>query len=92
MLQKETGLCVNPETPLIGIVSRLVAQKGMDLIDRMIAELLEMDLQLIVLGTGERKYEDMFLWARVLSAAKCRQIYDMIRYWHKKFMPAVICF
>ncbi|AGC67638.1 glycogen/starch synthase, ADP-glucose type [Thermoclostridium stercorarium subsp. stercorarium DSM 8532] len=70
LLQKETGLCVNPETPLIGIVSRLVAQKGMDLIDRMIAELLEMDLQLIVLGTGERKYEDMFLWAQGAFSGK----------------------
>ncbi|HEY8422222.1 MAG TPA: glycogen synthase GlgA [Thermoclostridium sp.] len=64
LLQKETGLDVNPETPLIGIVSRLVAQKGLDLIDRMIAELLGMDLQLIVLGTGEKKYEDMFRWAQ----------------------------
>jgi len=64
LLQKEAGLDVNPETPLIGIISRLVAQKGLDLIDRMIAELLEMDLQLIVLGAGEKRYEDMFLWAQ----------------------------
>lgn len=64
LLQKETGLNVNPETPLIGIISRLVSQKGLDLVDRMIAELLGMDLQLIVLGTGEKKYEDMFRWAQ----------------------------
>lgn len=64
MLQKETGLNMAPEKPLVGVISRLVAQKGMDLIDRMIAELLEMDLQMIVLGTGEKRYEDMFLWAQ----------------------------
>jgi len=64
LLQMEAGLDVNPETPLIGVISRLVAQKGMDLIDRMIAELLDMDLHMIVLGTGEKKYEDMFRWAQ----------------------------
>lgn len=63
-LQKEAGLNISPDTPLIGVISRLVAQKGLDLIDRMIAELLGMDLQLIVLGTGEKKYENMFLWAQ----------------------------
>lgn len=64
MLQKDAGLAQNPETPLIGLISRLVDQKGLDLIDRMIAELLDMDLQLIVLGTGDRKYEDLFRWAQ----------------------------
>jgi len=70
MLQRETGLNVSPDTPLIGIISRLVSQKGMDLIDRMIAELLDMDLQLIVLGTGEKRYEDMFRWAQGAFSGK----------------------
>jgi len=70
LLQKETGLNVGADTPLIGIVSRLVAQKGMDLIDRMISELLETDLQIIVLGTGEKRYEDMFRWAQRAFSGK----------------------
>lgn len=64
MLQKDTGLAVNENVPLIGIISRLVDQKGFDLIEAMLYKLLGMDLQLIVLGTGNKKYEDMFLWAQ----------------------------
>lgn len=64
MLQKDMGLSVNEKTPLIGLISRLVDQKGLDLVDRMIGELLGMNLQIIVLGSGDKKYEDMFLWAQ----------------------------
>lgn len=64
MLQKEKGLSVNSDVPLIGLISRLVDQKGLDLVDRMIRELLNMDLQLVVLGTGDKKYEDLFRWAQ----------------------------
>jgi starch synthase len=64
MLQKVKGLEVNPDIPLIGLISRLVDQKGLDLVDRMIGELMDMELQLIVLGTGDKKYEDMFWWAQ----------------------------
>lgn len=54
-LQKKLGLDVNPDTPLIGLVSRLTWQKGVDLISDKIGEL---DCQLVFLGTGEKKYED----------------------------------
>ena len=63
MLQKELRLDVKADTPLIGLISRLVDQKGLDLVDRMIAELIDLDLQLVVLGTGDKKYEDLFRWA-----------------------------
>lgn len=63
-LQRDLGLEQRPDVPLIGLISRLVDQKGLDLVDRMIAELLSMDLQMVVLGTGERKYEEMFRWAQ----------------------------
>ena len=52
--------------PLIGIVSRFVDQKGFDLIAEKAHELMREDLVLVVLGTGERKYEDLF---RALAAA-----------------------
>src|SRR5262249_33287647 len=46
--------------PVIGIVSRFADQKGFDLIAERAHELMQEDLTLIVLGTGDRKYEDMF--------------------------------
>lgn len=50
----------DPKVPVIGIVSRLADQKGFDLIQESLEELMGMDLQLVVLGSGEKKYEDLF--------------------------------
>lgn len=61
-LQKDLGLCQNENTFMIGIVSRLTNQKGLDLIAQIIAELNKRDIQLVVLGTGENQYENMFRW------------------------------
>jgi starch synthase len=52
--------------PVIGIVSRFADQKGFDLIAERAHELMQEDLVLVVLGTGERRYEDLF---RALAAA-----------------------
>ena len=46
--------------PMIAIVSRLVDQKGMDLAAVAMDELMSMDIQLVVLGTGDGRYEHMF--------------------------------
>lgn len=59
-LQAELGLEVNDKKFMIGIVSRLTDQKGFDLIAYMLDEICEKDLQLVVLGTGDEKYENMF--------------------------------
>lgn len=59
-LQKELGLDVNDKKFMIGIVSRLTDQKGLDLVDYVIEELCAEDTQLVVLGTGEEKYENLF--------------------------------
>jgi starch synthase len=58
-LQKEMGLPV-AGVPLIGLVSRLVNQKGLDLIGAIIDDLMERDLQLVVLGTGDPYYHKLF--------------------------------
>ena len=60
MLQQSLGLPQRKDVPVIGIVSRLVDQKGFDLIAHVFDELLQMDIQMIVLGTGDGKYEEMF--------------------------------
>lgn len=59
-LQQELGLEQNDGTFLIGIVSRLTDQKGFDLIAYMMDEMCQQNLQIVVLGTGEEKYENMF--------------------------------
>ncbi|MBO4410794.1 MAG: glycogen synthase GlgA [Lachnospiraceae bacterium] len=60
-LQKRLGLEVDPDRFLIGIVSRLTDQKGFDLIECVMNEILmHGDTQVVVLGTGEQRYEGMF--------------------------------
>lgn len=63
MLQQSLGLPRNEYIPLIGIVSRLVDQKGFDLIACVFEELLQLNLQIVVLGTGDSRYEEMFEYA-----------------------------
>lgn len=58
-LQAALGLAQNPDTPLLGIVSRLVDQKGMDFAVPALRHLLHHnDIQLVVLGAGEPEIED----------------------------------
>ncbi len=45
---------------MIGIVSRLTDQKGFDLIAYMMDEMCQNNIQIVALGTGEEKYENMF--------------------------------
>ena len=59
-LQKHLNLPDNKEIPLMALVSRLVPQKGLDLLAHILEELLQEELQLVVLGTGEERYENMF--------------------------------
>ncbi|GGM42257.1 glycogen synthase [Paraliobacillus quinghaiensis] len=64
-LQEQLGLPVRKDVPMIGIVSRLVEQKGFDLIGRVIDELLyHDDIQIVLLGTGEYQYEQMLGWCQ----------------------------
>ena len=59
-LQRELGLCQDDRKMMIGLVSRLTDQKGLDLIAYIMDELCQDDIQLVVLGTGEERYENMF--------------------------------
>ncbi|GLC31505.1 glycogen synthase GlgA [Clostridium omnivorum] len=59
-LQEQLNLPVNKDIPMIGMVTRLASQKGIDLISCLIEEILQLNIQLVVLGTGEPTYEDMF--------------------------------
>lgn len=59
-LQREMGLPQDPDKMLIGIVSRLTDQKGFDLIAYKLEELCNGGCQIVVLGTGEEQYENLF--------------------------------
>lgn len=59
-LQRELGLPQKKDTPMIGIISRLTHQKGCDLIVNMIDRLLQRDIQVVILGTGDYWYEETF--------------------------------
>jgi starch synthase len=62
-LQEELGLDIKEDTPLIGMVGRLSNQKGLDLVDYVIADIMRQDVQLVVLGMGEGRYFNLFSWA-----------------------------
>ncbi|SET31693.1 glycogen synthase GlgA [Paenibacillus sp. NFR01] len=60
-LQEELGLPVRPEIPLVAMVTRLVDSKGLDLITRVLDEILYTDdIQFVLLGTGDQEYERWF--------------------------------
>jgi len=58
-LLKHFGLEYNENIPVVAQISRLAEQKGFDLIEEIIDKMMELDLQYIVLGTGEPRYEEM---------------------------------
>jgi starch synthase len=57
-LRRELGLD-EEDSPIVAMIGRLTEQKGLDLLERVLPELLEKGLQLVVLGTGEGRYEEM---------------------------------
>jgi starch synthase len=57
-LQTEAGLPVETKVPLIGFVSRVTAQKGFDILIDALPDILDLGIQFVLLGTGEKKYED----------------------------------
>lgn len=63
-LRAEYGLLDRQDIPLIGVISRLIEQKGIDLIKECAEQILQMDTQMIVLGSGDQKYHDFFEWLR----------------------------
>ncbi len=61
LLQKELGLAVNSDSPLLGVVSRFAHQKGLDLLPNIIPELMEQGCQFAILGSGDKAIESQFL-------------------------------
>jgi starch synthase len=61
-LQREMGLAERADVPLIGVVSRLSAQKGTDVVLAALSRILELDTQMVVVGSGDPASEGYLLW------------------------------
>lgn len=59
-LQKEWGLEQSKGKFMIGLISRLTDQKGLDLVNKVMGEIIDNDTQFVLIGAGEKRYEDMF--------------------------------
>lgn len=57
-LQEELGLEVRPDVPLLVMITRLTAGKGIDLVLHILEEVLREDVQVVILGTGDKEYEN----------------------------------
>lgn len=65
MLQERLNLNQDPDAPLVGLVTRLVAHKGLDLVKDGIDEIMEnTNAQVVILGSGDLEYENFFEWMR----------------------------
>lgn len=73
-LQKKLGLPVRDDVPVIALISRLVSHKGLDLLKRVIEELLCSDVQVVILGKGETGYENFFSHIASVYSGKCATI------------------
>jgi starch synthase len=69
-LQGAVGLPESSEMPLLGMVTRLTSQKGIDLLEAIFEQLMERDLQFALLGSGEPRYEEFFAGAAARHPAK----------------------
>jgi starch synthase len=76
-LQRELHLEENADVPLIGMVTRLSGQKGLDLVERVLSEIMDTGAQFVVLGMGEDKYVDLLNWAQFKYAGRLAACIEM---------------
>ena len=76
-LQRELKLRTD-KGPLVGVIARLTGQKGIDLVIDIIPELMELDVQVVILGTGDVKYEQLVreLAERYPGRLAVRNVFD----------------
>lgn len=73
-LQQSLGLPVNENVPVISCVSRLTDQKGFQLVEQVLEELLQQDVQVVILGTGEKRFEQAFEYFSNKYPQKCKAV------------------
>ena len=78
-LQKEVGLPERPDVPLVAIITRLAGHKGLDLVERIMESVVaDRDVQLVILGKGEERYENYFRYldAKYNDKVRALIVYD----------------
>ena len=87
-LQKDMGFECNERVPLIAMITRLTSAKGIELVLRVLDELLNENIQFVILGTGEREYEDILSDICSRYEKKARAIIKFDRALSKKLYAA----
>ena len=92
-MQKEVGLPERKDVPMLSIISRLASHKGLDIVTECIWSIVKNnDVQLIVLGKGEEKYEQMFLTLQAAYPEKVRALITYDRDLSKRIYAATDIF
>ncbi len=92
-MQKEVGLPERKDVPLLSIISRLASHKGLDIVTECIWSIVQNnDVQLIVLGKGEEKYEQVFLTLQAAYPEKVRALITYDRDLSKRIYAATDIF
>ena len=91
-LQKELSLPVRADVPVIAMVTRLTEGKGVDLVIRVFEEILSLDVQFILLGTGDARYERIFSDISARHGDKARALIKFDRRLSKQIYAAADIF
>lgn len=73
-MQAQLGLPQNPNVPVIAMISRLVSHKGLDLVRQVLDKIMSLDVQLVILGKGDKEYENFFKHAAEVYPDKMKAI------------------
>ena len=92
-MQREVGLPERADVPMLSIISRLASHKGLDIVTECIWSIVKNnDVQLIVLGKGEEKYEQVFLTLQAAYPDKVRALITYDRDLSKRIYAATDIF
>ena len=92
-LQETLGLTPSKDTPIVAMITRLASHKGVDLVKRVIDEALATeDMQFVVLGTGEKNYEDFFCELQERYPGRVRALIEFNKALSKRIYAAADLF
>ncbi len=91
-LQRKLGLPEREDVPMISVISRLAAHKGLDLVADIAQRMLDSDVQFVVLGRGEARYEDFFRSLEARYPDKMRALIEYDRDLSKRIYAATDIF
>lgn len=87
-LQEEVGLDPEPDVPLVGMVSRLVEQKGFDLVMESFERMMSLGIQFVLLGTGKPAYEEFFRRAAARHPGRAAALITFSEEWAHRIEAA----